>query len=72
MGAIVGAAAVSHHPGLMLSEAMRKARGAGRDSDLIAGFARLRAEPLSADENAGGTGNIDLWFEVGEATEAVA
>jgi aromatic ring-opening dioxygenase catalytic subunit (LigB family) len=43
MGTIVGAALVSHHPGLMQSEDFRIQMGAGRDSDLIAGFARLRA-----------------------------
>lgn len=43
MGAIVGAAIVSHHPGLMQSDEFRIKAGAGQDSDLIAGFARLRA-----------------------------
>ncbi|HEX7876939.1 MAG TPA: catechol 1,2-dioxygenase [Sphingobium sp.] len=42
MGKIVGAALVSHHPGLMQSEDFRLEMGAGRDSDLIPGFARLR------------------------------
>ncbi|AVS74917.1 extradiol ring-cleavage dioxygenase [Paracidovorax cattleyae] len=42
MGQIVGAAIVSHHPGLMQCEEFRKAMGAGEDSDLIAGYARLR------------------------------
>jgi 3,4-dihydroxyphenylacetate 2,3-dioxygenase len=42
MGQIVGAALVSHHPGLMQSEDFRVQVGAGRDSDLIAGFERLR------------------------------
>ncbi|MBU4610673.1 extradiol ring-cleavage dioxygenase [Achromobacter sp. GG226] len=42
MGQIVGAALVSHHPGLMQCEEFRRAMGAGEDSDLIAGFARLR------------------------------
>jgi 3,4-dihydroxyphenylacetate 2,3-dioxygenase len=42
MGTIVGAAIVSHSPSLMMPEAERFAAGAGRDSDLIAGFARLR------------------------------
>lgn len=42
MGEIVGAAIVAHYPGLMLPEEMRKARGAGRDTSLIAGFAELR------------------------------
>lgn len=42
MGKIVGAALVSHHPGLMQCEEFRRAMGAGTDSDLIAGYARLR------------------------------
>jgi len=42
MGNIVGAALVSHHPGLMQTEEFRIEMGAGRDSDLIPGFARLR------------------------------
>lgn len=42
MGQIVGAAVVSHHPGLMQCEEFRRAMGAGQDSDLIAGFARVR------------------------------
>lgn len=44
MGEIVGAAIVSHHPGLLQDEAFRIQAGAGRDSDLIAGFGRLRAK----------------------------
>ena len=44
MGQIVGAAIVSHHPGLMQCEEFRRAMGAGEDSDLIAGYARLRAK----------------------------
>ncbi|MGH6630840.1 MAG: extradiol ring-cleavage dioxygenase, partial [Burkholderiales bacterium] len=44
MGEIVGAALVSHHPGLMQDEAFRIAAGAGADSDLIAGYDRLRAK----------------------------
>ena len=43
MGEIVGAALVSHHPGLMQDEAFRTAAGNGADSDLIPGFDRLRA-----------------------------
>lgn len=43
MGQIVGAALVSHHPGLMQDDAFRVAMGAGADSDLVAGAARLRA-----------------------------
>jgi 3,4-dihydroxyphenylacetate 2,3-dioxygenase len=42
MGEIVGAALVAHHPGLMMPEEMRRARGAGQDSSLIAGFSELR------------------------------
>ena len=42
MGQIVGAAIVSHHPGLMRPEADRVKLGAGEDSDLIAGFERIR------------------------------
>ena len=42
MGQIVGAALVSHHPGLMQCEEFRVLQGAGSDSDLIAGYARLR------------------------------
>ncbi len=44
MGTIVGAAMVSHHPGLMQCEDFRRMMGAGQDSDLIAGYARLRAK----------------------------
>src|SRR5258705_13765964 len=43
-GKIVGAAIVSHHPGLMQCEEFRVLQGAGADSDLIAGYARLRAK----------------------------
>lgn len=42
MGNIVGAAIVSHHPGLFRPEADRVAMGNGRDSDLIEGYVRLR------------------------------
>ncbi|WCM93733.1 extradiol ring-cleavage dioxygenase [Acidovorax sp. NCPPB 2350] len=42
MGHILGAAIVSHHPGLMQCEEFRVLQGAGADSDLIAGYARLR------------------------------
>lgn len=44
MGTIVGAAIVSHHPGLMQCEEFRVMQGAGADSDLIAGYARLRSK----------------------------
>jgi aromatic ring-opening dioxygenase catalytic subunit (LigB family) len=43
MGEIVGAAIVSHHPGLMQDDDFRVKMGAGEDSDLIAGYNRLRA-----------------------------
>lgn len=42
MGQIVGAALVSHHPGLFRPRADRIAMGNGRDTDLVEGFARLR------------------------------
>jgi aromatic ring-opening dioxygenase catalytic subunit (LigB family) len=48
MGEIVGAALVAHHPGLMQSEEFRRMQGAGEDSDLIAGFARLRERLVAA------------------------
>ncbi len=48
MGKIVGAALVSHHPGLMQCEEFRRAMGAGQDSDLIAGYARLRERIAAA------------------------
>ncbi len=41
-GLIAGAALVSHHPGLMQCEEFRVMQGGGADSDLIAGYARLR------------------------------
>lgn len=41
-GKIVGAAIASHHPGLMQCEEFRRLQGAGEDSDLMAGYARLR------------------------------
>ena len=43
-GEIVGAALVSHHPGLFQSKEFRVKAGNGRDSDLIEGFARVRAK----------------------------
>jgi 3,4-dihydroxyphenylacetate 2,3-dioxygenase len=51
MGKIVGAAIVSHHPGIMRPEADRLKLGAGHDTDLIPGFARVREEidALDAD-----------------------
>ncbi|MEZ5657858.1 MAG: extradiol ring-cleavage dioxygenase [Burkholderiaceae bacterium] len=49
MGTIVGAAIVSHHPGLMQCEEFRVLQGAGTDSSLIAGYARLR-ERIEAAE----------------------
>ncbi|MCB2005938.1 MAG: extradiol ring-cleavage dioxygenase [Burkholderiaceae bacterium] len=47
-GQIVGAAMVSHHPGLMQCEEFRRLQGAGEDSDLIAGYARLQARIAAA------------------------
>lgn len=47
-GKIVGAAVVSHHPGLMQCEEFRRLMGAGEDSDLIAGYARLRQKISAA------------------------
>ncbi|MDB5975286.1 MAG: extradiol ring-cleavage dioxygenase [Nevskia sp.] len=44
MGQIVGAALVSHHPGLMQCEEFRVMMGNGADSDLIAGYRRIRAQ----------------------------
>ena len=49
MGQIVGAAIVSHHPGLMQCEEFRVLQGAGADSDLIAGYARVRQKILAAN-----------------------
>lgn len=48
MGNIVGAAIVSHHPGLMQCEEFRVLMGNGSDSDLIPGYARLRAKIKAA------------------------
>jgi 3,4-dihydroxyphenylacetate 2,3-dioxygenase len=42
VGNVVGAAILSHHPGLMLNEELRIMAGAGQDSDLIAGYNRVR------------------------------
>jgi 3,4-dihydroxyphenylacetate 2,3-dioxygenase len=42
MGQIVGAALVSHHPGLMQCEEFRVLMGNGADSDLIPGYERIR------------------------------
>jgi len=44
MGQIVGAAIVSHHPGLMQCEEFRVLQGHGADSDLIEGYRRVRRE----------------------------
>ena len=51
MGQIVGAAIVSHHPGIMRPEAARLKLGNGHDTDLIPGFARIRQkiDRLDAD-----------------------
>ena len=48
MGHIVGAALVSHHPGLMQCEEFRRLMGNGEDSDLIPGYARLRDKIAAA------------------------
>jgi 3,4-dihydroxyphenylacetate 2,3-dioxygenase len=42
MGSIVGAAIVSHHPGLFQTDEFRIKMGDGVDSDLIRGYGRLR------------------------------
>jgi 3,4-dihydroxyphenylacetate 2,3-dioxygenase len=42
MGKVVGAAIVSHHPGLFQCDEFRLAVGNGVDSDLIAGYGRVR------------------------------
>jgi 3,4-dihydroxyphenylacetate 2,3-dioxygenase len=52
MGQIVGAAIVSHHPGLMQCEEFRVLQGAGADSDLIAGYARLREKIAAVQPDA--------------------
>lgn len=52
MGKIVGAALVSHHPGLMQCEEFRVLQGAGADSDLIPGYARLRDRIAAARPDA--------------------
>ncbi|MGK8198530.1 extradiol ring-cleavage dioxygenase [Burkholderia cepacia] len=51
MGKIVGAALVSHHPGLFQTDDFRIKMGDGADSDLIPGFERVRAqiEAVKAD-----------------------
>jgi 3,4-dihydroxyphenylacetate 2,3-dioxygenase len=51
MGKIVGAAIVSHHPGIMRPQADRLKLGDGHDTDLIPGFARIRKkiDALDAD-----------------------
>lgn len=52
MGQIVGAAIVSHHPGLMQCEEFRVLQGAGADSDLIPGYARLREKIATVKPDA--------------------
>lgn len=47
MGAIVAAAVLSHQPSIMAPEPLRAAIGGGRDTTLVAGFARVR-EALDA------------------------
>jgi 3,4-dihydroxyphenylacetate 2,3-dioxygenase len=49
MGKIVGSALVSHHPGLMQCEDFRLMMGAGQDSDLIAGYGRLREKIVAVE-----------------------
>jgi 3,4-dihydroxyphenylacetate 2,3-dioxygenase len=44
MGKIVGAALVSHHPGLFQTDEFRVKMGNGADSDLISGYDRVRAK----------------------------
>ena len=44
MGNVVGAAIVSHHPGLFQTDEFRVKMGDGADSDLIPGYDRLRAK----------------------------
>jgi 3,4-dihydroxyphenylacetate 2,3-dioxygenase len=51
-GQIVGAALVSHHPGLMQCEEFRVLQGAGADSSLIDGYARLRERLAAAKPDA--------------------
>lgn len=52
MGQILGAAIVSHHPGLMQCEEFRVLQGAGADSDLIRGFGLLRERIQSVKPDA--------------------
>lgn len=52
MGKIVGGALVSHHPGLMQCEEFRRLMGDGADSDLVAGYARLREQIDAAQPDA--------------------
>lgn len=52
MGQIVGAALVSHHPGLFQTDEFRVKMGAGADSDLIAGYGRVRARIDAARPDA--------------------
>ena len=49
MGQIVGAAIVSHHPGLMQCEEFRVLMGNGTDSSLIAGYGLLRKRIQAAN-----------------------
>jgi aromatic ring-opening dioxygenase catalytic subunit (LigB family) len=44
VGEIVGAAIVSHHPGLQQCEEFRLLMGNGKDSDLVEGYSRLRQQ----------------------------
>ena len=63
-GKIVGAALVSHHPGLMQCEEFRRLMGAGVDSDLIAGYARLREKIAAARPDVIGIFDSH-WFTTG-------
>jgi 3,4-dihydroxyphenylacetate 2,3-dioxygenase len=64
MGQIAGAAIVSHHPGLMQCEDFRKMQGAGTDSTLIAGYARLR-EKIAAVKPTAVVIFDSHWFTTG-------
>ncbi|WP_394824211.1 hypothetical protein [Pendulispora albinea] len=46
MGEIVGAAIVSHAPGIMLPEPVRRSLNGGEDTSLVPGLRRLRTEVL--------------------------
>jgi 3,4-dihydroxyphenylacetate 2,3-dioxygenase len=46
MGEVVGAAIVSHAPGIMLPEKIRRAMNEGQDTTLVSGLQRIRSEVL--------------------------